>query len=99
MQYFLYIITNKNNTTLYIGRTENLVGRIAAHKEKLVEGFSKKYNLNKLVYYEIHDDKIEVAKREMNMKKWQRAWKDELIEKENPEWRDLYEEFLQKINA
>ena len=91
---YTYIITNKNNTTLYIGVTSNLIKRIWEHKNNIVEGFSKKYKLNKLVYYEIAEN-IEVAiAREKQLKGKKRQFKNELIESMNKNWDDLYESIL-----
>lgn len=90
-QYYLYILASKRNGTIYIGVTNNLVKRVYEHREGLIEGFSKKYKVKLLVYYEIHSDIKEAIKREKAMKKWLRKWKIELIEKHNPEWKDLYE--------
>ncbi|MFC1898331.1 GIY-YIG nuclease family protein [Candidatus Cloacimonadota bacterium] len=87
--YYVYIVTNKRNGTLYIGVTSDLLRRINEHKNKLVPGFTSKYNLTKLVYYEEADDVTIAIKREKQMKKWNRKWKIELIEKENLEWNDL----------
>jgi len=92
-QYFVYILTNKNNRVLYIGVTNNLERRIYEHKNKLIEGFSKKYNLQKLVYYEITNNVDSVIKREKQFKNWHREWKINLINQFNPEWKDLSEEF------
>lgn len=88
--YYVYIITNINNTVLYIGVTNDLKRRIYEHKNGLVESsFSKKYNLNKLVYYETTGDvKVAIA-REKQLKNWERRWKIELIDKTNPEFDDL----------
>ncbi len=91
-QYCVYIITNKRNGTLYIGVTGNLQQRIYQHKEKQTEGFSKKYNLNKLVYYEQTENVVSALEREKQLKKWKRRWKLDLIEKENPDWQDLSNE-------
>lgn len=93
-QYFLYIMASKKNGTLYIGVTNNLVRRVYEHKEGLIEGFTKKYNVKNLVYYEIYNEMYEAIKREKAMKKWLRKWKIELIEKTNPDWVDLYEEIV-----
>jgi putative endonuclease len=93
-QYFVYILASKKNGTLYIGVTNDLTRRVYEHKEKLVEGFTKKYNVQLLVYYEIHNSIIEAIKREKALKKWYRKWKIELIEKDNPEWKDLYKELI-----
>jgi len=93
-QYYLYILASKNNGTLYIGVTNNLVRRVYEHKEGLIEGFTKKYNVKNLVYYKVHNDIYEAIKREKAMKKWLRKWKTELIEKTNPNWKDLYAEII-----
>jgi putative endonuclease len=87
--YFLYILASKRNGTLYIGITNDLRRRVFEHKEGLIEGFTKKYNVKMLVYYEIHLDIKFAIQREKQMKKWLRKWKIELIEKMNPEWNDL----------
>jgi putative endonuclease len=88
--YYVYIISNKQNGILYTGVTSNLKRRIKQHKDKLIEGFSKKYSLDKLVYY-VHFENIETAiSYEKKLKKWKRKWKLELIEKHNPLWIDLY---------
>lgn len=92
--YYVYIITNKKNGVLYIGVTSNLIRRIYEHKNKLVDGFSKKYKLNKLVYYEICHDVKEAILREKRMKKWKRDWKIKLIKKDNLEWEDLYNKII-----
>ena len=89
-QYCIYILANKRNGTLYIGVTSNLVERVYEHKNNMIEGFSKKYNIHKLVYYEITDDIESAIRRERQLKKWNRKWKINLIENSNPEWRDLY---------
>lgn len=91
-QYYLYIMASKRNGTLYIGVTNNLIRRVYEHKEGIIEGFTKKYNVKNLVYYEIYESVYEAIKREKAMKKWLRKWKIDLIEKENPHWNDLYEE-------
>jgi putative endonuclease len=88
-QYYLYIITNKTNGTLYIGVTNDLERRMFEHKNKLVEGFSKKYDLTKLVYFESFQYINDAIKREKNMKKWKRQWKIDLIEIDNFNWVDL----------
>jgi putative endonuclease len=85
----VYILASKRNGTLYIGVTSNLVQRIWQHKEGLVEGFTKKYNIKLLVYFEVHETVESAITREKQMKKWERAWKIKLIERNNPEWRDL----------
>ena len=94
MNSYIYIMTNKSKGTLYIGVTSNIIKRIYEHKNKLTDGFTKKYNLKKLVYYEIYDDIDEAIKREKQLKSWKREWKIELIEKINNNWNDLYDEIL-----
>jgi putative endonuclease len=89
MYYWIYIITNKNNTTFYIGVTRNIYKRIYEHQNKIVDGFSKKYNLTKLVYYEKYSDIKEAISREKQLKNWHREWKMNLIKKLNPEMKDL----------
>jgi putative endonuclease len=92
MSYYVYIMTNRKEGSLYIGITNNLARRAYEHREKLVSGFTQKYNLHRLVYYETYQTAQEAIQREKNMKEWKRAWKTELIETMNPDWRDLYEE-------
>jgi putative endonuclease len=88
--YFVYILASKIGGTIYVGVTNDLVRRVYEHQQKLAEGFTKKYGVFKLVYYEVHSD-IEVAiTREKQLKKWNRAWKVRLIEESNPNWDDLY---------
>ncbi len=89
---YVYIITNKVNTSVYVGVTNDLVRRIWEHKNKIIKGFTSKYNLNKLVYYEIYDDEISAITREKRLKQYNREWKNDLINKFNPSWRDLYNE-------
>ena len=90
-QYYVYILASKRNGTLYTGMTSNLHKRIWQHKNKFISGFTEKYNVTNLVYYEIHEDPVEAITREKQIKKWNRAWKMKLIETENPEWCDLFE--------
>lgn len=92
MNFYTYILasTSKRNGTLYIGITNDLLARVSQHKAKTVDGFTKKYNIDKLVYYEQTDDAYNAIEREKQMKKWNRKWKLDLIEKHNPEWEDLY---------
>ena len=94
MQYYVYILANKRNGTLYIGVTNDLIKRVFEHKEKLVEGFSKKYDLSLLVYFESTSDINSAIEREKQIKRWNRAWKLRLIEKDNPNWEDLYSELI-----
>jgi putative endonuclease len=88
-QYYVYILTNKSDNVLYIGVTNDLVRRIFEHKNKLVEGFTKKYNLRKLVYYEATNDIESAINREKQLKNWHRDWKINLINQFNPNWKDL----------
>jgi putative endonuclease len=88
----VYILTNKPCGVLYTGVTSNLPGRLWQHKNKQVTGFSRKYNTDKLVWYEMHCDIYAAITREKQIKKWYRGWKIELIESENPAWKDRSEE-------
>ncbi len=88
---FVYILASKKNGTLYIGVTSNLIRRVYEHKQGKIEGFTKKYDVKILVYYEVFEDIIEAIKREKVLKGWKRNKKILLIEKENKEWSDLYE--------
>ena len=90
-QYFIYILANKTRGTLYVGVTNDLQKRVHEHKNGLVKGYTKRYNVKKLVYFEISRDIKSAIAREKQMKKWYRKWKIELIEKKNPIWNDLYE--------
>ena len=92
--YYIYILASKRNGTLYIGVTNDLIRRVYEHKNDLVDGFTKKYRVHRLVYYEETNDVYEAILREKRMKKWKRQWKIELIEKMNPHWRDLYDELI-----
>ncbi|WP_298756917.1 GIY-YIG nuclease family protein [uncultured Psychroserpens sp.] len=93
-KYYLYILSNGYNGTLYIGVTNNLERRMFEYKNKLFEGFSKRYNLNRLIYFETFQYVNDAIKREKNMKKWKRQWKINLIEKENPKWNDLSKDWI-----
>ena len=93
-QYYVYLLASKRNGTLYIGVTNDLVRRVWEHKNNVIEGFTLKYNVHMLVYYEITADVESAITREKQMKKWMRQWKIELIEKSNPEWKDLYYELV-----
>jgi putative endonuclease len=90
-EYYVYMICSKRNGTLYIGVTSDLVKRVYEHKNKLANGFSKKYDVHRLVWYESHETVEEAIVREKQIKKWNRRWKLRLIERDNPEWDDLYE--------
>ena len=94
MQYYVYILASNKNGTIYIGVTSNLVKRIYEHKNELAEGFTKQYSVHNLVYFEITESVESAIAREKQLKKWNRAWKIRLIEKTNPEWRDLYMELI-----
>ena len=86
------ILASKPDGTLYIGVTANLTQRIWQHKNNLIEGFTKRYDIHRLVWYELHESMESAIQKEKAIKKWNRAWKIELIEKNNPTWRDLYDE-------
>ncbi len=89
-KFYVYILASKKNGTLYVGVTSDLIKRIWEHKEGAVKGFTKKYGVKKLVYFEEFEGPEQAIVREKQVKKWKRAWKIELVEKENSEWRDLY---------
>jgi len=88
--FYIYILAGKRNGTLYIGVTNDLIRRVYEHRNGLVEGFTNKYNVHRLVYYEKAEDSYNAIQREKRLKKWNRKWKLRLIENFNPEWRDLY---------
>ena len=90
--YFVYILASRRNGTLYIGVTNDLVRRMSEHKGKFIPGFTRKYRVDKLVYFEEYASILEARERERTLKRWNRAWKLALIEKANPQWRDLSEE-------
>lgn len=92
--FYIYILASKRNGTLYIGSTSDLARRIYEHKNDFVEGFTKKYGVHTLVYFEECDDRDAAILREKQIKEWKRRWKLEMIEKVNPEWRDLYEQIV-----
>ncbi len=87
--YYVYLLTNWNNRVMYVGMTNNLERRVYEHKNRLVSGFTKKYNINKLVYFEETSDVNAALSREKEIKKWRREKKDSLVLNVNPEWRDL----------
>ena len=91
---YIYILTNSRNGTLYIGVTSNLIRRIWQHKNDVIKGFSSKYQLHMLVYYEEHSNIVEAIKREKCLKHWRRLWKLKLIDEFNPEWKDLYNDII-----
>ena len=86
----VYILASKRNGTLYIGVTSDLVKRVWQHKNNMVEGFTKRYGVHQLVWYEVHENMESAIEREKRLKEWKRKWKLELIEKSNPNWQDLY---------
>ena len=92
--YYTYILASKQYGTLYIGVTSDLIKRVYEHKNDLVEGFTKRCHVHNLVYYETSEDINSAIAREKQLKKWRRKWKIELIERQNPEWKDLYSELL-----
>ena len=91
-EYYVYLLTNKYKTVLYIGVTNNLIRRIYEHKFKLQKGFTEKYNIDRLVYYELHSEVMEAISREKQIKGWTRKKKNDLICQLNPKWEDLYYE-------
>ena len=91
---YVYILASRLSGTLYIGVTSDLVKRVWQHREGLAEGFTKRYGIKTLVWYEVHADITEAIRREKQIKKWGRAWKVELIQKGNPRWRDLYADIV-----
>ena len=92
--YYVYILTNWNNKVMYIGVTNNLERRVQEHKSKQIEGFTKKYNVTKLVYYDVTNDINEAITMEKKLKGWNRERKNTLVESLNPEWRDLSEDWF-----
>ena len=92
--YYMYIMANKPNGTLYIGSTNNLVRRVYEHKNDLIDGFTKRYGVHRLVYYEETSDNDSARLREKQMKKWNRQWKINRIIEMNPDWEDLYDSIL-----
>lgn len=90
----VYILASKRNGTLYIGVTSDLVRRVWEHRNDFVEGFTKRYGVHRLVWYEVHDSMESAIRREKALKEWRRAWKLRLIEGPNPDWRDLYEDIV-----
>jgi putative endonuclease len=88
--YYTYILASKRNGTLYVGVTSDLIKRVYQHRKNLVDGFTSKYQVHRLVYYEQYRNVLSAIQREKRLKEWQRKWKLALIEKHNPEWRDFY---------
>jgi putative endonuclease len=95
VQFWVYILASRPGGTLYVGVTNNLIRRIYEHRQGLVEGFTRRYGVKMLVYYEQHDTAIAAIQREKNIKHWSREWKIDLILSMNPEWRDLYNDITQ----
>jgi putative endonuclease len=91
MAYYVYILASRKDGATYVGITNDLVRRIYEHRQKSVPGFSSKYNITRLVWFETYDDPTNAITREKELKKWKRSWKLQLIEAENPQWDDLYE--------
>lgn len=92
--YYVYILASKRNGTLYVGFTNNLVKRVYEHKNNLVEGFTKRYKVHDLVYFESHENSEQAILREKQMKEWKRYWKIKTINKFNPGWKDLYNSII-----
>ncbi len=90
----IYILASAPRGTLYIGVTSDLVKRVWEHRNDLVDGFTRKYGVHRLVYFELHQRMYDAIQREKRLKRWERLWKIELIEKRNPEWRDLWDEIV-----
>ena len=94
MSCWVYIVTNTSRGTLYVGVTNDLVRRIHEHRGEVTDGFTKRYGLKRLVYFEQHPTAPNAIQREKNIKKWPRQWKVDLIVRDNPEWRDLYDDIV-----
>jgi putative endonuclease len=91
MGYYVYILASRKDGAIYVGITNDIVRRIYEHRTKVIQGFTSKYNITRLVWFEIYDDPISAISREKELKKWKRVWKVQLIEAQNPQWNDLYE--------
>ena len=89
--YYVYILASRRDGAIYVGITNDLVRRVYEHRIKAVRGFTAKYNITQLIWFEAYDDPISAISREKELKKWKRTWKVQLIEKDNPNWNDLYE--------
>jgi putative endonuclease len=94
MQLYVYLLASRRHGTLYLGVTSDLIRRVHEHKMKIVPGFTSRYGVDRLVWFEIHDDPATAIGREKQLKKWRRDWKIRLIEEQNPEWGDLYRTLL-----
>jgi len=95
VSYYVYLVASQRNGTLYLGVTRDLVRRIHEHKTKATPGFTSRYNVAMLVWFESYDDPTTAITREKELKKWRRSWKLRLIEEINPQWRDLYDDIVQ----
>jgi putative endonuclease len=95
MSFYVYILASRRNGTLYIGMTDHLARRVWEHRSRGIPGFTTKYGVKVLVWYELHESRETAFQRERQLKKWNRAWKLQLIERLNPKWRDLYDEVMQ----
>ena len=91
MGYYVYILASRKDGAIYVGVTNDIVRRIYEHRTKIIQGFTSKYNITRLVWFEIYEDPISAISREKELKKWKRTWKTRLIEEQNPQWNDLYE--------
>ncbi|MBA2399142.1 MAG: GIY-YIG nuclease family protein [Bradyrhizobium sp.] len=91
MAYYVYILASRKDGAIYVGVTNDIVRRVYEHRIKAVPGFTSKYNITQLVWFEIYDDPTSAISREKELKKWKRSWKTQLIEAQNPRWEDLYE--------
>jgi len=94
-QFYVYILAKGRNSTFYTGFSENLPKRVLEHKNKVADGFTRKYHVENLVYFEIYNDRETGLNREKQLKKWHRTWKMRIIEEMNPDWKDLYETICQ----
>jgi putative endonuclease len=99
MAYYVYILASRKDGAIYIGVTNDIVRRVFEHRQKAVPGFTTKYNITRLVWFEVYDDPISAISREKELKKWRRDWKVQLIEKENPQSLNLYESICNELSA
>jgi putative endonuclease len=90
--FYTYILASRRNGTLYTGSTDDLIARVSQHKAKTFQGFTAQYGVDQLVWFEVHDSRDGAFRRERQIKKWKRRWKVQMIEENNPDWRDLYDE-------
>jgi putative endonuclease len=90
MTYYVYLLASRKYGTLYIGVTNDLIRRVYEHRSKVVDGFTRRYDVDKLVWFEVYDDVLSAIAREKELEKWRRDWKIRLIEEQNPNWMDLY---------